>query len=397
MSKKPGARVRKVRLGCILPTLLFLTGACGGSDPAVPGPWEVVVTQHRVVTDDRVEIALHRYALSGAPMGPRPFLLCPGFSENHLAFDLAPYSSLARFLAARGIESWIIDFRGRGESGVPEGTTDRYAPWSIDDFGFLDIAAAARHVSAFSPSGEIFLLGFSEGDVASSFYLLEGDPGIVCGHIALAPAVVLGATSEDPDTDWPPSQLLFNALHPVEPLIPPDLFIPFRELVRGLFELFSDLGLVEWALEVELWNILWNMENMTHDMVITVLLEGLGDISGNVLKQFLRGTDYEDRRGVCTFPGSALERKAGPFCLTDRLAELDTPTLVLAGTADMAVPPVNARYVYDRLSMQDKTLRVFGVEYGDAIDYGHDDLTFGVHAEQDVFPVMAQWLLDRMR
>jgi len=182
----------------------------------------------------------------------------------------------------------------------------------------------------------------------------------------------------------------------VEPLIPPDLFIPFGGLVRDLYGIFAALGLVEWALGLEAWNILWNMENMTHDRVITVLLEGLGDISGNVLKQFLRGAGYRDRRGVCTFPGSALERKAGPFCLTDRLAELATPTLVLAGAADRAVPPVNARYVYDRLAMQDRSMRIFGVEHGDTIDYGHDDLTFGVHAEQDVFPVIARWLLERM-
>jgi pimeloyl-ACP methyl ester carboxylesterase len=279
---------------------------------------------------------------------------------------------------------------------VPAGTTDRHAPWSIDDFGTLDIGAAARFISGLSPSGELFLLGFSEGDVASTAFLLEGDPDIVCGHIALAPAIVLGATAQDPEADWPPSQYLFNALHPLEPVLPPDLFIPFRELVRGLYELFVELDLVGWALQVELWNILWNMENMTDDMVIDVLLNGLGDISSNVLKQFLRGTDYADRRGVCTFEGSALERKAGPFCFADRLAELRSPTLVLAGSVDWAVPPVNARYVFDRLTMADKSFRVFGVEQGDSFDYGHDDLTFGVHAPQDVYPVVAAWLLDRM-
>ena len=395
MIRRRSAGFANVRLGLVLLLVLIVTGACGG-ERATPGPGEVVVTLHRVITDDGVDLALHRYTLSGVPMGPRPILLCPGFSENHRAFDLVPYSSMARYLAARGIESWIIDFRGRGESGVPEGTTDRHAPWSIDDFGFLDIAAAARHISAFSPSEELFLLGFSEGDVASTFYLLEADPGIVCGHIALAPAVVIGATREDPDADWPPAQYLFNAFHFLEPLIPPDLFIPFGELVKNLYEIFETLGLVEWALGVELWNILWNMENMTHDMVITVLRDGLGSISGNVLKQFLRGSDHQDRRGVCTYPGSALERKTGPFCLTDRLAELATPTLVLAGAADLAVPPVNARYVYDRLTMEDRSMRTFGVEHGDTIDYGHDDLTFGVHAEQDIFPVIARWLLDRM-
>lgn len=374
---------------CLLP-------GCSGDDPIPVPSREVVATTHHVTTRDQVDIALFRYRLDGGPMGPRPILLCPGFSENHLAFDLVPYASMARFLAARGIEAWIIDFRGRGESGVPPGTTDRFAPWSIDDFGYLDIAAAAGLIRSMSPSGQFFLLGFSEGDVASTAYLLEGEPGAVCGHIALAPAIVLGATAEDPDADWPASQYLFNLLHPLEPIIPADLFIPFKELVRGLVDLFEKLGLVDWALQVPLWNILWNMENMTEDMIMDVLLNGLGDISSNVLKQFLQGAGYEDRRGVCTFPGSALEREAGPFCYADRLHELDTPTLVLAGSVDLAVPRVNARYVYDRLTMPDKSFRVFGVEQADSIDYGHDDLTFGVHAEEDVFPVIAGWLTERM-
>lgn len=378
--------------------LVFCPGfaGCSGDEPVEPAAREVAVTEHRVITEDDVEIALFRYALSAGPMAPRPILLCPGFSENRLAFDLDPEHSMARTLAARGIDTWVIDFRGRGASGVPPGTTDRHAPWSIDDFGYLDIGAAARFISGISPSGKLFLLGFSEGDVAATAYLLEGEPGIICGHIALAPAIVIGATARDPDADWSPYQYLFNLLHPVEPIIPPGLFIPFRELVRGLYGIFTDLDLVAWALEVPLWNVLWNMENMTDDMVISVLLNGLGDISGNVLKQFLRGADYADRRGVCTFEGSALERKAGPFCYADRLYELNTPTLVLAGSVDMAVPQVNARYVYERLTMSDKSFRVFGTAYGDSFDYGHDDLTFGAHAPQDIYPAVAEWLLERM-
>lgn len=71
-------------------------------------------------------------------------------------------------------------------------------------------------------------------------------------------------------------------------------------------------------------------------------------------------------------------------------------TLVLAGIKDQAVPPVNALYVRDRLGSQDKSFRILGVEYGDSFDYGHDDLTFGVHASRDVYPAVAAWVLERM-
>lgn len=375
--------------------LLFSYSGCGENTGDQQAP-VVRISQHSVTTDDNVDIALYRYVPSDGHTGASPILLCPGFSENHLAFDLNPASSMSRYLAGRGIETWSIDFRGRGSSGVPEGTTCWYGPWSIDDFGYLDITAAAEFISSRSPSGQIFLLGFSEGDAASTAYLLEADTGIVRGHISLAPAVVIGATLQEPDADWPPAQKLINGLHLLEPLIPKDLFIAFPKLVQTAYQLFVDLGLEDEILEMEFWNILWNMENMTKDRIRDTLFHVIGDISGNVFKQYLRGSGYIDRKGVCTFEGSALEREAGPFCYKDRLSEITVPTLVLAGIKDQAVPPVNARYVLDRIGSQDKSFLIFGTEYGYSFDYGHDDLTFGVHASQDVYPAVAAWVLERM-
>ncbi len=373
--------------------LLWISGC--GEDAGSGQPLTIEVSRHFVTTEDDVEITLFRYARSDDYAAADPILLCPGFSENHLAFDLTPDSSMSRTLAAEGIETWAIDFRGRGESGVPEGTAKRVAPWSIDDFGYLDIAAAVAYIRDRSPSGHLYLLGFSEGDAASTAFLLEGEADAVRGHISLAPGIVLGTTTDNPDGTWPPVQLLFNVLHFVEPIIPRDLFIPFPELVQAVYRIVVDLGLEEWALQLEFWNILWNMENMTDDRVRDTLFHVLGDISSNIFKQFLRGTNPFDRKGVCTFEGSALEEHAGPFCYQDRLGELQVPTLVLAGNKDRAVPPVNARHVFDLLGSPDKTFRILGQEYGDTFDYGHDDLTFGVHAADDVYPAIAEWILER--
>ena len=112
---------------------LFLLAAgfphpgCGDDAQPLTAP-ELLVEPHTVLTEDGVEIALYRYFPSGVPVGPSPLLLCPGFSENHLAFDLAPANSMARYLAGRGIDTWAIDLRGRGSSGPPEGTDARRDP-----------------------------------------------------------------------------------------------------------------------------------------------------------------------------------------------------------------------------------------------------------------------------
>jgi len=178
--------------------------------------------------------------------------------------------------------------------------------------------------------------------------------------------------------------------------MPADRFIPFPKLVQDVYEIFEAIGLDSWLLQLEFWNMMWYLGNMTEDMVHKVLFDVLRDISGNVLKQYLRGTNYFCRSGLCTFNESALEQATGHFCYADRLSEIKVPALMLSGSVDLIAIPLNVRYVYDRTGAQDKSIRVFGLQYGDSSDYGHDDLTFGVHAAQDVFPAIADWVLERM-
>ena len=376
--------------------LLLLTGllAAGCGDDSLP---QVVTTQHMVTTEDNVQIALHRYQLSTGSTAFNPILLCPGFSENHLAFDLQPDVSVARYLAALGVDTWVIDFRGRGESGFPDGTGLFDGTWSIDDYGYFDIRAAVAFISSVAPEGKMFLLGFSEGDAASVAFMLEGDTAPLAGYIGLGPGTVLGATNEQPDGDFPAFQYVANALAPAGYVMPANMLIPFAAMVDMLTEMAEKAGVVDLLLEVPLWNIIWNMENMTDEMVVRVLTDALGDVSTNQIKQYLKGARYFDRKGICTFRNSALEQKAGgPFCYPDRLSEIQLPLLVLAGSVDLVVPPVNAKFLFDRYSSTDKTFQIMGKDYGAIDNYGHDDLTFGIHVNQDISPVIANWIMNRM-
>ena len=156
------------------------------------------------------------------------------------------------------------------------------------------------------------------------------------------------------------------------------------------------MGLTSLYFQLDLWEMLWHRENMTDSLGEEVIFNVLSPISSNEIKQLLRGADYFNRKGICTFEGSALEAAAGPFCYLDRLPEIQVPSLVLAGNKDDFTPPVNARYVYDLIGAQDKDYQVFGRLQGDNADYGHYDLTVGVNAARDVYPVIADWLLERM-
>jgi len=369
---------------------------CGGKDRHSQND-EITVVRYTITTRDHVALALFRYIPSQAHPTPKPILLCPGILENHYAFDLAPGSSLARYLACRGIEVWTIEYRGRGSSGVPEGTTEERAPWSVDDFGYLDIPAAVDLVKEESGSEELFLLGYSEGAAATTAYLLEADSASsVCGQIWLAPSLVMGATSEQPHEAVPPLQNLCNFLFLLEPLFPPDLLLDVPGFVQPIYRFFMDSGLEPELLESDIWEVLWNKNNMTAALAREAIFKLVSTISGNEVKQYLRGANYFHRRGISTFEGSRLEREKGPFFYMERIPQVTVPTLVLAGTLDHLVPPVTAEYLLGLLGSQDKSIRVFGLAQGDHVDFGHVDLSVGVHAEEDVYPVAAEWLLGRM-
>lgn len=373
-----------------------MLAGCGGNDRH-PHDDEITVVRYTVTTTDHVPIALFRYAPPAATKRPTPILLCPGILENHFAFDLAPGSSLARYLAGLGIDTWTIEYRGRGSSGVPEGTTQERAPWSVDDFAYLDIPAAVELVRQESGSDELFLLGYSEGAAATTAYLLEADSATsVCGQIWLAPSLVMGGTIEQPEEELPPLQDLCNFLFLLEPLFPPDVFLDVPGFIQPIYRFFMDAGLEPELLESDIWEVLWNKENMTPSLVREAIFTLVSDISGNEIKQYLRGANYFQRRGISTFEGSLLEKEAGPFFYLERLSEITVPTLTIAGPSDHLAPSVTAQYLLDRLGSQDKGIRVFGLAQGDHIDFGHVDLSVGVHAAEDVYPVVAEWLSSRM-
>ncbi len=378
-------------LAVILCCLLFTAPGCLPSEEP-----EIINEDHIVVTADNVDIALFHYSPADEPVAAVPVLLCPGIFQNHFAFDLSAESSMAKYLAGRGIDTWSLDYRGRGLSGVPAEATETFAPWSTDDFGYLDIAAAAAFIANNSTSGELFVLGFCEGAAAVIAYLLEGDPGYVRGQVQLAPRPVVGATSEDPFAAWTFDQIIDNFFFYMEPGLPADAFVDIPGLFQLYYQFFHDFGLESLYFQLDLWEMLWHKENMTNDLAKEVILKVLSPISSNEIKQLLRGADYFNRKGVCTFEGSALEQAAGPFCYLERLPEIKVPTLVLAGNVDDFTPPVNAQFIYNSVGSQDKAYKVLGLSQGDHSDYGHYDLTVGVHAVEDVYPLIADWFLERM-
>jgi len=77
---------------------------------------------------------------------------------------------------------------------------------------------------------------------------------------------------------------------------------------------------------------------------------------------------------------------------TEKLREVTTPTLLLAGTVDNMATPGAVRYAWRNLGSEDKDFRLFGRVNSQRNDYGHNDLVIGEHARKEVYPAILEWL-----
>ena len=76
----------------------------------------------------------------------------------------------------------------------------------------------------------------------------------------------------------------------------------------------------------------------------------------------------------------------------DKLANVTTPVLALAGSVDQLAPEHNVRELLGRVSSTDKNLLVCGKHTGFSADFGHIDIMLSTPARLEIYPRIAQWL-----
>jgi len=119
----------------------------------------------RVRADDGVELALWRKAPDGTPRA-MPVLLVHGTFSNRNFFLGPGDRGLARYLAARGFDTWIPELRGHGRSGVSAG----HAPWEFEDWILRDAPALLRAVRESTGATRVAWVGHSAGGVIAAAY-----------------------------------------------------------------------------------------------------------------------------------------------------------------------------------------------------------------------------------
>jgi pimeloyl-ACP methyl ester carboxylesterase len=329
---------------------------------ADPLDWQTSEDErHRAPTADGWSLGLSRYLPRvGAPVRP-PVVVGHGLCGSHWLFDLSPDVSLARFLADRGFDVWLVDLRGRGESWPPGGS-DPDLQWTFDDFVFRDLPAAVSYVREQAGAADVWWLGTEMSGLLLYAAVLAGTAdgirgGVTCGSPAVTPpeAEVPGVTTPFPEADG--GRYPFSMVRSVGPQLA-------REQSPALESSFRPAN-TDW------------------EITARYFVNGVPDEATALVDQFR------------TWMAEGVMRSGDGDVWSHRLGEFTLPILLMAGAADLQRPADAVRQTFDALGSPDKTFVRAGIAGGFPVDFGHDDLLAGRDAPTTVFPVIDEWLEDR--
>lgn len=338
-----------LHLGSTLPSTLLKAGL---QLTAKYSPDEL----HRVPTDDGSSIALGRYL----PRVPRrfvePVILCHGLGANRFSLDLDEKYSLARYLAQRGYDAWVLELRGRGLAGICEDFT-------FDDQAQHDARAAIRTVLVETGEKNVAWVGHSKG-------------GLVCyGHAGLNPDAPLKAVvAMGSPASFRAQPGLKKFIKTVGPLLKMKAIPTARLASLAIFGIPP--GPISRYLIYE--------SNAEPDIIKRVLYNNASNVSGGVARQFARWIETGN-----------FDSTDGAFDYRKNMAALRAPLLLIAGTKDLMAPPLAVRAARDHAGGP-VSYTVVGKAHGNQEDYGHGDLIVGRKAPEEIFPLVEEFLAQKL-
>lgn len=329
-----------------------------------PAPAPLLPEICYVPTTDGWALALHRYHVPAA--GAPAVILCAGYGCNRHFIDFDERYSLARYLARRGFDAWVVELRGRGMSHPLRGCQHPKS-WTFDDLVRIDVPAAVQFVQQRVGHRRLCWIGHSMGGMVIYAYLgLARDEGLLAAAVTLAAPV-----------SFPPMA---------------------SQLTRQLGELLLALPFPERIPQRAVLGVLWHLVGRTRALDI--------GMNPNNVDRALVGVAL--RRSICNVPRAKLRQLSawalrGAFASCDgtidyrqNLRHVHTPVLAVAGACDRLAPPENVGIAHDLLASARKRLVVLGRAQHFSTDYGHVDSVFGRQAPDEVYPQIADWVGDTL-
>ncbi|XP_019436701.1 PREDICTED: uncharacterized protein LOC109343039 isoform X5 [Lupinus angustifolius] len=384
---------------------------------------------HRVsVSNSDWKLALWRYLPSPkAPLRNHPLLLLSGVATNAIGYDLSPESSFARYMAAQGFDTWILELRGAGlsthgdnlkedeeclknlsriDSAVNDGQSsassgqqlfpaqilgmqERFTAtlegfqkqiemivkydWDFDHYLEEDVPAAVDYMRAqCNPrDGKLLAIGHSMGGIL--LYAMLSRRCFDGKDSGLASVVTLGSS-----LDYTPSRSSFKLLLPlVEPAQALNIpVIPVGPLLATVYPLLKHPPQFLSSL---------NSQISAQDMMDQELFEKL------VLNNFCTVPAKLLLQLKTAFQKGGLCNRNGSFFYKDHLRKSNVPVLAVAGDQDLICPPEAVYETVKLIPEELVTYKVFGEPEGP--HYGHYDIVAGRLAADELYPCITEFLI----
>lgn len=325
--------------------------------------WETGEDERHVAkTGDGWDIALYRYRARGRAR-PYPVLCSHGMAGTRLIYDLHPDYSLARYLAGRGFDTWLVDLRGRGASW-PGGRPDPALHWCFDDFVEQDFPAAVAKVCSETGAARVFWIGMEMSGQVLYAAAIQGKTAKIHGAVTCGSPVKTPPSAKVPGITAPPRARRRGR-------------VPFRGGARlaGPVLAYGRASVLESS---------FRPGNFDPVVVARYFRNGIPDESVELVEQFAAWI----REGT-------MRSRDGSIVYSERLSEVRLPLLMIAAARDLQRPPEAVREACEAMGSADKTFVLAGLASGMSVDFGHDDLLAGIAAPRDVFPLIADWLVAR--
>ncbi len=154
----------------------------------IPPPDEV----HTTPTDDGWVLSLYRFLPPpGVPRRPVPVILGHGILMSRFCWELGPAVSVPRWLAARGHDVWVAEYRGTPSSQPPPAG----GRWRYDarDHGWSDVPAILDCVRSTTGAPTASWVGHSMGGIVAYLYASRFGSERLHRLVALASPMRFGA------------------------------------------------------------------------------------------------------------------------------------------------------------------------------------------------------------
>lgn len=309
-------------------------------------------------------IALHHYPPIRARWA-EPVVLCHGLAANRFNMDFfedgrgSDRSSLARTLARRGFDVWVLETRGHGWARVP-----RRSRWNVFDEVREDVVTAIETVLAVTDRERVFWVGHSWGGLLQLLLQATRAPEAR----SVAGVVAVGTPGRFGPQDGVLSKLR-KAARWVDRFFA--VRLPLVLAARATLPLVGALN----AAARRRWP---RLAPLSTDLLRHLLASLAEDVPAGIVGQ------VRDWNRV----GHPFDEEGQPI----RWSEIRAPLLLVSGTMDWIAPPEAMRPIADAATSSDKRLVALGREHGHAWDFGHGGLLLSEPAPDLVFPLIAEWL-----